>query len=112
MVNVCEQFDHEYHISFNPSKSKLMSFNLSRPLGTLIFLNGQKVEVVDHDSHLGNYVATDLRDINITKHVCALYQRSNNVISDTNACDSVTLDALHQTYCMHNCICMVVNCEI
>ena len=78
-----------------------MSFNLSRPLGTPIFLNGQKVEVVDHDSHLGNYVATDLRDNNITKHVCDLYQRSNNVISDFNACDSVTLDALHQTYCMH-----------
>ena len=101
MVNVCEQFAHEYHISFNPSKSKLMSFNLSRPLGTPIFLNGQKVEVVDHDFHVGNYVATDLRDINITKHVCDLYQRSNNVISDFNACDSVTLDALHQTYCMH-----------
>ena len=70
MVNVCEQFAHEYHISFNPSKSKLMSFNLSRPLGTPIFLNSQKVEVVDHDSHLGNYVATDLRNINIIKHVC------------------------------------------
>ena len=28
-------------------------------------------------------------------------QRSNNVISDFNACNSVTLDALHQTYCMH-----------
>ena len=97
MVNVCEQFAHEYHISFNPSKSKLMSFNLSRPLGTPIFLNGQKVEVVDYDSHLGNYVATDL-----TKHACDLYQRSNNVISDFNAWDSVTLDALHQTYCMHN----------
>ena len=96
MVNVCEQFTHEYHICFNPSKSKLMSFNLSRPLGTLIFLNSQKVEVVD-DSHLGNYVATDLRGINITKHVCDLYRRSNNVINYFNACDSVILDALHQT---------------
>ena len=101
MVNVCEQFAHAYHISFNPSKSKLMSFNLSRPLGTPIFQNGQKVEVVDHDSHLGNYVGTDLRDMNRTKHVCDLYQRSNNVISDFIACDSVTLDALHQTYDMH-----------
>ena len=43
-----------------------------------------------------------LRDINITKHVCDLYQCSNTVISDFNACDSsVTLDALYQTYCMH-----------
>ena len=77
-----------------------MSFNINRPVGIPIFLNGQKVEVVDNDSHLGNYVATDLKDINKTKHVCDLYQSSNNVISDFNACDSVTLDALHQTYCM------------
>ena len=83
-----------------------MSFNFSRLIGNPIFLNGQDVEAVDHDSHLGNYVATDLRDINITKHVCDLYQRSDNVISDSNACDSVTLNALHQTYCM------VVNCGI
>ena len=117
MVNVCEQFAHEYHISFtqvNPTSARpeVMSFNLSRPLGTHIFLNGQKVEVVDQDSHLGNYVATDLRDINTTKHVCDLYQRSNNVISDFNACDSVTLDALHQTYCMHmySCELWKLNC--
>ena len=78
-----------------------MSFNLSRALGTPTFLNGQKVEVVDNVSHPENCDSTDLRDINKTKHVCDLYQRSNNVISDFNACDSVTLDALHQTYCMH-----------
>ena len=86
-----------------------MSFTLSRPLGTPISLNGQKVEVVDNDSHLGNYVATDLRDINITKHVCDLCQRSTNVISDFNACDSVTWDALHQTYCMHMYCCELWN---
>ena len=70
MVNICEQFAHKYHICFNPNISKLMSFNLNKPLVTPIFLNLQKVQVVDNDSHLGNYVATDLRDINITKHVC------------------------------------------
>ena len=56
MVNFCEQFADEYDISFNLSKSKLMGFNLSRPLDTPIVLNGQKVEDVDNDSHLGNYV--------------------------------------------------------
>ena len=87
MVNIIEQFDH---ISCIPSKSKLMRFNVSRPLGNFIFLNGQKVEVVDHNSHLGNYVAIDHRNINISKHVRDLYQRRKNVISDFNACDSVT----------------------
>ena len=51
MVNVCEQFANEYHISFtqvNPTSARpeVMSFNLSRPLSTHIFLNGQKVEVL------------------------------------------------------------------
>ena len=98
--------------SYSYSRRLYMSFNLSRPLGTPIFLNGQKVEVVDDNSHLGNYVATDLKDINITKHVCDLYQRRNNVISDFNACDSVTLDALHQTYCRHmyGCELWKLNC--
>ena len=61
-----------------------------------------------------HYIATDLRDINITKHVCDLYQRSNKVISDFNACDSVTLDALHQTYCMHmgGCELWNLNCTL
>ena len=30
-----------------------------------------------------------------------LYQRSNWLISDFRPCDSVTLDSLHLTYCMH-----------
>ena len=42
--NVCEQFAHECHFSFNPSNSKSMSFNLlvSRPLRTPIFQNPGK----------------------------------------------------------------------
>ena len=39
-------YEHEHHISFNPSKSKLMSFNLNRPHGTPIILDGQKAEII------------------------------------------------------------------
>ena len=29
IVNICEQFAHECHFSFNPSKSKLINFNIA-----------------------------------------------------------------------------------
>ena len=66
-----------------------------------VFRNGKRVEVVQSDVHLGNYISTNITDRNIVGHICDLYQRSNSVISDFNVCDSVSLDSLHQTYCMH-----------
>ena len=51
--------------------------------------------------NLGNYVSTDIEDRNIIADVCDLYQRSNLLISDFRACDSITLDSLHKIHCMH-----------
>ena len=101
MVKHFEHFAHEYHICFNSSKFNLRSFDLKQTTWHQHFPERQKVEVVDNDSDLGNYVASDLKDINLIKHVCDFYERNNKVICDFNACDSVTLDALHQIYCMH-----------
>jgi len=50
---------------------------------------------------LGNYIATDIHDRNVIDNICEFYQRSNWLISDFSACDSITLDKLHMTYCMH-----------
>ena len=61
MISICETFANKYIISFNPSKSKLLCFNL--------------------DSY---YISTNITDRNIVGHFCDLYQRSNSVISDFN----------------------------
>ena len=66
-----------------------------------IYLNGEKVSIVEHEKHLGNYVATDIADRNMIANVCDLYQRSNLLISDFRVCDSIDLDSLHKIYCMH-----------
>ena len=66
-----------------------------------IYLNGEKVSIVEHEKHLGNYVATDIADRNMITNVCDLYQRSNLLISDFRVCDSIDLDSLHKIYCMH-----------
>ena len=101
MISICETFANKYSISFNPSKSKLLCFNVDSSKVAPVFINGKRVEVVQSDVHLGNYISTNITDRNIVGNVCDLYQRSNSVISDFNVCDSVSLDSLHQTYCMH-----------
>ena len=101
MISICETFANKYSISFNPSKSKLLCFNVDSSNVAPVFIIGKRVEVVQSDVHLGNYISTNITDRNIVGHVCDLYQRSNSVISDFNVCDSVSLDSLHQTYCMH-----------
>ena len=101
MISICETFANKYSISFSPSKSKLLCFNVDFSNVAPVFINGKRVKVVQSDVHLGSYISTNITDINIVGHVCDLYQRSNSVISDFNVCDSVLLYSLHQTYCMH-----------
>ena len=105
MISVCKRYVNKDSISFNPSKSKLLCFNVDSSSVVPEFINGKRVEVVQSDVHLGNYIPTDITDSNI---VCDLYQRSNSVISDFNVCD-VSLDSLHQTYCMHMYRCELWN---
>ena len=102
MMKICEQFAESHSITFNPTKTKLLRFNM-KPESVLppIYLNGENVSIVEHEKHLGNYVATDIADRNMIANVCDLYQRSNLLISDFRVCDSIDLDSLHKIYCMH-----------
>ena len=102
MISICEEFAKCHNIVFNPSKTKLLYFNLD-PLSEVapIYLNGVQVSIVEHEKPLGNYVSTNISDRNIFANVCDLYQRNNLLLSDFRVCDSQTLDCLHKTYCIH-----------
>ena len=55
-----------HSISFNPNKSKLLSFNVDdTDVIHQIYLNGEVIPVVDSDKHLGNYISTNITDRNI-----------------------------------------------
>ena len=56
MISICETSAQDYHITFNPAKSKLLCFNVSSSNISLIYLNGTPVTVVYKDKHLGNYI--------------------------------------------------------
>ena len=102
MIKICEQFAESHSITFNPSKTKFLCFNMKlESTVPPIYLNRERVSIVEHEKHLRNYVSPDIADRNSIADVCDLYQRSNLLITDFRVCDSITLDNLHKIYCMH-----------
>ena len=57
MISICQTIENKYSISFNPSKSKLLCFNVDSSDVAPVFINGKRVEVVQSDVHLGNYIS-------------------------------------------------------
>ena len=53
MIGICEGYAQEFHILFNPSKSKLMYYNVSHD-NVLVKLCNQDVHSVSKEIYLGN----------------------------------------------------------
>ena len=85
MISVCESYAERYHITFNPTKSKLICYNIDPSTLGPICMNKQPINIVDNVKHHGNYISNDIHDRNIVSSVSDLYQRSNGPISDFNA---------------------------
>ena len=109
MLKVCELFAVDYHITFNPIKSKLICYNIDSSTCPPIYLNSQPITILNSNKHLGNFISSDIQDRNVISSVCNLYQRSNSIISDFSSCNSISLDSLHNTFCMHMYGCVLWN---
>ena len=60
MISGCESYAERHHIIFNPTKSKLLCYNVDPSSLVPIYLNNQSISIVSHDKHLGNYISTDI----------------------------------------------------
>ena len=49
MISICESYARDYHITFNPAKSKLIYFNVSSSEISRIYLNGTPVTVINNE---------------------------------------------------------------
>ena len=49
MIRICESYAAKYYITFNPSKSKLLCFNVKSSDCAPIYLNKQRMTCVDND---------------------------------------------------------------
>ena len=98
MVSICKAYAAEYQLLLNPSKSKLVYFNISYE-HLSIKLCGKELLLVSHETYLGNVIGSDLFDRAITPSVCAFNQRSNHLIADVSMIDSFSGHKLHSNYC-------------
>ena len=70
MVNICEEYGKEFHITFNDKKTIGMVFGASNVDCKAIQVNGNNVTWATNAKHLGNVVdhkLSDLNDINAKK---------------------------------------------
>ena len=70
MVNTCEEYGKEFHVTFNDKKTTGMVFGASNGNCKAIQVNGNNVDWVTNARHLGNVVdnkLSDLKDINAKK---------------------------------------------
>ena len=45
MISVCERYALDYHITFNPNKSKLICYNIDPTMVPPIYLNKQSISI-------------------------------------------------------------------
>ena len=60
MIGICEDYAQEFHILFNPSKSKCMYYNVSHDSLHVKMCN-QDVHIVSKEIHLGNEIVKIFR---------------------------------------------------
>ncbi len=99
MITMCESYAQDYHIMFNPKKSKLMCFNVKHT-DIQIQLCGQTINIVDNETYLGNYIGANIWDRAMTRSVGSFTQKSNHVIAEFSMLDSYSVCKLHSIYCM------------
>ena len=74
-----------------------------------LYLCNQPVNLVEHETYLGNDIVSDIFDRSIYHTVHTFYQKSNHVISDFRILDSLSLHKLHSTYCISLYGCKLFN---
>ena len=99
MIGICEDYAEEFHIQFNPSKSKLMYYNVSHD-NLHVELFYQDVHIVSKEIYLDNNIIENIYERALKQTVCAFNAKSNQIISDFSMLDCFSLYKLHTTYCI------------
>ena len=74
-------FAREYHVLFNPIKSKLIAFNCATTENIYVTFDGEKNQRISKDVHLGNIVGKCSNEIRIKVTTDDFIRRANTVMS-------------------------------
>ena len=101
LVDVCENFSKEFHINFNPSKSKMIVYsNNQQPDIQPFSMQGQAIETVRNEKHLGNIIGKNALDKQILSCVAELNGNVNLLMSQFSGVHLDTMYSLYKSFCM------------
>ena len=81
LINVGLYFAREYHVLFNPIKSKLIAFNCATTEDIYATFDGDKIQRTSKYVHLGNIVGGCNNEIRIKVTTDDFIRRANTVMS-------------------------------
>ena len=98
MLRICEEFSAEYNVTFNSSKSKLLTFGNSS--GAVdIKLENNPIEHVKGALHLGSYIGQESSLQNIERASREIRSKTNMILSRFKLCNTVVRNELFNVHC-------------
>ena len=99
LINVCVSFAREYHVLFNPIKSKLIAFNCATTKNIYVTFDGEKIQIIFKDVHLGNIVGECSNEVRIKVTTGDFIRRANTVMSQFKLAPHSIKYKLFKSFC-------------
>jgi hypothetical protein len=102
LISVCEDYGHEYGMTYNPLKSLCVLFSRRKLVVPNITLNGQCLKWENHVKHLGNVLTNNLSE----KHDVRLKRgdlagRTNVIVGNLHQMSSDIILKMFSSQCCH-----------
>ena len=101
MLRICESYACEFDISFNASKSKLITYNNTGNVTANVYLQGHMIPQTMHEKHVGILVGceTNVNAKRVQSMVNEMYGKVNLLISQFSKCSHNVRLTLFKMYC-------------
>ena len=103
MLEICEEYGHEYSVDYNPTKTVCVLFNRRKVHAKPdVQLCGATLKWVDKVKHLGNYLESNLQETTeITVKKSDLIQRVNSLLVNLGRSKDCVISKVFNTQCAH-----------
>ena len=99
MLNICHRFSVDFDITFNPSKSKMLCYNVGQYSPDL-HMFGLSIPVVKTEQHLGCHVGTDCNPKRIDRLIGDIYCNCNALLTNFGMLNSDIKYSMFKTFCL------------
>ena len=98
MLNICQQYAHDFNVIFNSSKTIHVMHNVKHSIVPLT-LNGENLHCRDKALHLGSFIGNGNHVANIDKAVSDLIYHTNILMSKFSFCSTKVRCKLFNSFC-------------